>query len=121
MRILLALLLAFLFDAALAEKADKDKPTQIEANRMQSDETRRMNIFEGNVVVTKGTLTVRGNAIEMEVSATTIGRTASAKEVTALSRSLRLDGDVLTYKVRMAAMGQPLQHHLAATLRRMVR
>ena len=45
--------------SAHAEKADKDKPTQIEADRMQSDETRRLNIFEGNVVVTKGTLTVR--------------------------------------------------------------
>jgi len=48
---------------AFAEKADKDKPTQVEANRMQSDETRRMNIFEGNVVVTKGTLTVRADRL----------------------------------------------------------
>jgi hypothetical protein len=75
----------------------------------------------GITEIQEGTLTVRADAIEMEVSATTIGRTASAKEVTGLSRSLRLDGDVLTYKVQMAAMGQPLQHHLAATLRRMVR
>ncbi|MBV8029998.1 MAG: lipopolysaccharide transport periplasmic protein LptA [Betaproteobacteria bacterium] len=48
---------------ARAEKADKDKPTQIEANSMQSDETRRLNIFEGNVVVTKGTLTVRSERL----------------------------------------------------------
>jgi lipopolysaccharide export system protein LptA len=48
---------------ATAEKADKDKPTQIEANRMQSDDTRRLNIFEGNVVVTKGTLTVRAERL----------------------------------------------------------
>jgi lipopolysaccharide export system protein LptA len=60
---LLALLLAAACGAALAEKADKDKPTQVEANRMQSDETRRMNIFEGNVVVTKGTLTVRSDRL----------------------------------------------------------
>jgi lipopolysaccharide export system protein LptA len=62
-RLLLALLLAVFSCAASAEKADKDKPTQIEANRMQSDETRRMNIFEGNVVVTKGTLTVRADRL----------------------------------------------------------
>ena len=63
MRVLLlgAALLASL--PASAEKADKDKPTQIEANRMQSDEIRRMNIFEGNVVVTKGTLTVRADRL----------------------------------------------------------
>ena len=62
MRRLLALLLCVSFPA-FAEKADKDKPTQVEANKMQSDETRRMNIFEGNVVVTKGTLTVRADRL----------------------------------------------------------
>jgi len=61
-RRLLALLLCVSFPA-FAEKADKDKPTQVEANKMQSDETRRMNIFEGNVVVTKGTLTVRADRL----------------------------------------------------------
>lgn len=55
-------LLACAFTAA-AEKADRDKPTQIEANRMSADDARRMNIFEGNVVLTKGTLTVRAERI----------------------------------------------------------
>ena len=49
--------------AAHAERADKDKPTQIEANRMSADDTRRVNIFEGNVVLTKGTLAVRADRI----------------------------------------------------------
>ena len=48
---------------AFAEKADKDKPTQIEANRMSADDTRRMTIFEGNVVLTKGTVAVRAERI----------------------------------------------------------
>ena len=48
---------------ALAEKADKDKPTQLEANRMSSDDARRMSIFEGNVVLIKGTITVRADRI----------------------------------------------------------
>jgi len=48
---------------ALAEKADKDKPTHIEANRMSSDDARRMSIFEGNVVLTKGTIWVRADRI----------------------------------------------------------
>jgi lipopolysaccharide export system protein LptA len=62
-RIIFAILFFLFSGLAPAEKADKDKPTQIEANRMQSDETRRMNIFEGNVVVTKGTLTVRAERL----------------------------------------------------------
>jgi lipopolysaccharide export system protein LptA len=49
--------------AAFAEKGDKDKPTQIEANRMSADDTKRMNVFEGNVVLTKGTIAVRADRI----------------------------------------------------------
>ena len=54
---------ALLATGAGAEKADKEKPTQLEANRMSSDETRRLNIFEGNVVLTKGTMVVRADKI----------------------------------------------------------
>ena len=53
-----ALVLALFCSAALAEKADRGKPTQVEANRMSADDARRMNIFEGNVVVTRGTIRV---------------------------------------------------------------
>jgi lipopolysaccharide export system protein LptA len=42
--------------AALAEKADRDLPTNIEANRMSADDARRMTIFEGSVVLTRGTI-----------------------------------------------------------------
>jgi hypothetical protein len=44
--------------------------------------------------------------------------TATAKPVTALQRTFDLAGDRLSYTVAMAAVGQPLRHHLAATLRR---
>ena len=48
---------------AHAEKADKDKPTEIESNRMMSDDARQMTIFEGNVVLTKGTLVVHADRV----------------------------------------------------------
>jgi hypothetical protein len=54
----------------------------------------------------------------IELGSTTVARTGTAKEVTALRRRFELDGDTLGYSVAMAAVGQPLQHHLAATLRR---
>jgi lipopolysaccharide export system protein LptA len=60
---LLATVLLGVALVAAAEKADKDKPTQIEANRMSSDEARRMNLFEGSVVLTKGTMSVRADRI----------------------------------------------------------
>jgi len=72
----------------------------------------------GVTEVQEGTLTVAGGVVELELSATSIGLTATAKDVTALSRSFRVVGDELTYTLRLGAVGQPLQHHLAATLRR---
>ena len=49
--------------AAHAEQADSAKPIEIEANRMSADDARRMNVFEGNVVVTRGTLNIRADRI----------------------------------------------------------
>ena len=59
-----------------------------------------------------------GDALSLELTATVIGRTGSAKEVTGLTRTFRLEGDELSYEVGMAAVGQPLQPHLAARLHR---
>ena len=56
-------ILLFAACAANAEKADRDKPTNIEANRMSSDDARHISIFEGDVVLTKGTQVVRGDRL----------------------------------------------------------
>jgi len=70
----------------LGEKADRDKPTQVEANRMSADDARRLNVFEGDVVVTKGTmrltaerLVVRQDAEGFQ-SATATGRPARFRQ-----------------------------------------
>ncbi|MDQ3756455.1 MAG: FABP family protein, partial [Actinomycetota bacterium] len=60
--------------------------------------------------------TVDGACIELRT--TGVVRSATAKEVVALERSLAVEADTLSYTLRMAAMGLPLQHHLSATLRR---
>jgi hypothetical protein len=57
-----------------------------------------------------------GGRIELRSTATAM--TATAKQVTALHRRFDLDGDRLTYTLAMAAVGQPLRHHLAAELHR---
>jgi hypothetical protein len=59
-----------------------------------------------------------GDVIEVELSSTAIGLAPTAKEVNELGRSLRVEGDDLSYTVRMGAVGQPLQDHLAAALHR---
>ncbi|MGB8388539.1 peroxynitrite isomerase [Mycobacterium sp.] len=65
-----------------------------------------------------GTYSVSGDLIEIEMSTTAIGLAPTAKEVTELGRYFRIDGDELSYSVQMGAVGQPLQDHLAAVLRR---
>src|SRR6185295_13011299 len=54
--------LAFAAGAA-AEKADLSMPTQIEANRMSADDARRMTIFEGSVIVTRGTMRMTADRV----------------------------------------------------------
>jgi hypothetical protein len=68
-------------------------------------------IYEGAVVGGDAPLVI-------DVRSTSIGSTTSAKEVTITERTISVTGNDLHYTFRMAAVGQPLQHHLSATLRR---
>lgn len=54
----------------------------------------------------------------IDLKTTSVARTASAKDVSVLTRRIEVDGDVLRYAVAMAAVGQPLTHHLRAELKR---
>ncbi len=65
-----------------------------------------------------GSYKVTGDVIDIELATTSVGLTPTAKEVSALGRSIRIYGDQLSYSVQMGAVGQPLQHHLAAVLQR---
>jgi lipopolysaccharide export system protein LptA len=48
---------------ALAEKSDRDKPVNVEADRMLVDDAKKESVFEGNVLVTQGTLQLRGDRV----------------------------------------------------------
>jgi THAP4-like, heme-binding beta-barrel domain len=65
-----------------------------------------------------GTYTADDPVVELHMTTENIGLTPTAKEVTALGRQFRLEGDELSYSLQMGAVGQPLQHHLAAVLHR---
>jgi hypothetical protein len=72
----------------------------------------------GVTEIDEGTVSTRDGSLLIELTSRSVGLTSSAKEVVAVTRSLRVDGDELTYTLQMAAVGQSLQHHLTATLRR---
>lgn len=48
-----------------AERADREKPTQIEADRASYDDLKQVSIWEGNVVLVRGTLVIRALRLEM--------------------------------------------------------
>ena len=72
----------------------------------------------GVTEIDEGTLTVTGETLLIEIASTAIGLSSSAKPVVSLHRSIKVEGDQLHYVVQMGAVGQPLQHHLSATLHR---
>ena len=68
----------------------------------------------GIVEVYAGTL----NGQSLTLATTNIVTTPTAKRVDALERDVRVEGDSLRYALRMAAVGEPMTHHLSATLQR---
>ena len=56
-------LLAALAMPAHAEKADREKPINLEADRISIDDIKKQQIFEGNVVLTQGTMQIRTNRL----------------------------------------------------------
>ena len=56
-------LAAALAGTAHAEKADRDKPVNIEADRMLADDAKQTVEFDGRVVMTQGTFTLRADRI----------------------------------------------------------
>lgn len=65
---LFAFLLVALLGVAgpvLAEKADRNKPMNIEADALRYDDLKQISIFTGRVVLTKGTIQIRGHQLEV--------------------------------------------------------
>jgi nitrobindin-like protein len=115
----------FLVYAQKTKAVADGRPLHAETGYLRVPEPGRVELVlahpNGITEIDAGTYSVTGDAgdvIEVELSSTAIGLASTAKEVTGLGRSLRVEGDDLSYTVRMGAVGQPLQDHLAAVLHR---
>ena len=59
--VLIALLVSYPF--SYAEKADRDKPIEIEADTMTVDDAKSTSIYTGDVILTQGTLLIRADEL----------------------------------------------------------
>ena len=63
--LLLFLACLVLAGAARAEKADRDKPMNVEADALRYDDVKQISVFTGKVLVTKGSIVIRGARLEV--------------------------------------------------------
>lgn len=61
--------LACTVGAAHAEKADRAKPMNIEADALRHDELKQTSVFSGRVVMTKGSIVLRGARLDVRQDA----------------------------------------------------
>jgi hypothetical protein len=112
----------FLVYAQKTRAATDGKPLHVETGYLRVPQPGHVELVlahpSGITEIEVGTYTADGMTIELDMTASTIGLTPTAKEVTALGRRFRVDGDELSYSLQMGAVGQPVQHHLAAVLHR---
>ena len=67
--LLLLTALAGIHGAVHAEKADRAKPMNIEADALRHDELKQTSVFSGRVVMTKGTIVLRGARLDVRQDA----------------------------------------------------
>ncbi|MDZ7890263.1 MAG: lipopolysaccharide transport periplasmic protein LptA [Rhodoferax sp.] len=59
------LVLSGLVGSVRAEKADRNKPMNVESDALRYDDLKQVSIFTGNVILTKGSILIRGSQIEV--------------------------------------------------------
>ncbi len=103
-------------------RSEDGQPLHAETGYLRMPTPRRIELVlahpTGITEIDEGSLTEQDGGLLIDVHSTTVGLSSSAKDVMALRRSITVSDDELHYTVLMAAVGQPLVHHLTATLHR---
>lgn len=62
-KFILSLLMLLASTLSLAEKADRDKPIDIEADTLTSNDAKKITTYTGNVILTQGTLVIHADKL----------------------------------------------------------
>ncbi len=117
-------LAAVLAGPAAAEKADRNKPINVEADRMQYDDLKQINVFTGNVVLTKGTILLRADRLVIRQDpegyqyGTATGNLAFFRQkrdgvdqfVEGQARQIDYDGKLETFRLQQQATMRRTEH-----------
>lgn len=108
---LIACVLALSAWAAHAEKADRDKPMNIEADALRYDDAKQVSVFTGQVVLTKGTILIRGGKLEVRqdpqgyqygvISATPGQRAFFRQKREGVDETIEGEGETIDYNGRL--------------------
>jgi lipopolysaccharide export system protein LptA len=78
MGIYAALCASLLATPAHAEKADRDKPVNIEADSVTLDDVKKISVYSGNVILTQGTLMLRADRVQATQNATGLDKVSAS-------------------------------------------
>lgn len=99
-----------------------DLPAHAEAGYLRAVGPGRVELVlvhpTGIVEVSGGDVLDEPEGVALHLLSSVVLTTPTAKDVTQVERRISVVGDRLRYQVAMAAVGQPLQHHLSADLHR---
>jgi len=101
--------------------AETGEPLHAEMGYIRvAGETINLSLVQPTGILETYVITLDGQALSFELGAVSFSPNASnaAKSITGTTRSFEVDGDVMRYTMGMAAVGNPMTHHLRAELHR---
>ena len=95
MGIVAALCTSLLAAPAHAEKADRDKPVNIEADMVTLDDVKKISVYSGNVILTQGTLMLRADRVQATQNATGLDKISASGRPVSFRQKLDNSDDVI--------------------------
>jgi lipopolysaccharide export system protein LptA len=84
--VLLSVIAANWFSLAHAERADRDKPVNLEADKVTVDDRQQLHVYEGNVKLVQGTLIIQAERINVKQDAAGYQRGIAHSGATGLAK-----------------------------------